>query len=330
MICHFWSASVARYLLFPLCLVYGCTSHMLRLSYLLGLRKVWRAPIPIVIVGNLTIGGNGKTPLVIWLVEALQNRGLRVGVASRGYGGKAKHYPLIVRHNTTTHQVGDEPILVYQRTRAIVGVAPIRQQAVEAILDYSTVDIIITDDGLQHYALARDIEIVVIDGTRRFGNGWWLPMGPMRELESRLLSVTAIITNGGVALPGELSMHLLPGLAVNLFSGEKKPVEKLENVIAMAGIGYPKRFFNTLYTEGVRPLKTISFVDHQSYNLQALTKLTTSGQILLMTEKDAVKVRSFAKKNWWYLPVKAVLPSHEAQVLLNTICGLLPFSTTIK
>ncbi|VFP83339.1 tetraacyldisaccharide 4'-kinase [Candidatus Erwinia haradaeae] len=319
MIHHFWSTSPVRYLLFPLCLVYGGISNLLRISYLLGWRKTWRAPVPIVMVGNLTIGGNGKTPLVIWLVGMLQSHGLRVGVVSRGYGGKARHYPFIVGQHTTAHQAGDEPILIYQRTHAIVGVAPIRKKAVEEILRCSVVDIIITDDGLQHHALARDIEIVVIDGERRFGNGWWLPVGPMRELQSRLRSVTAIITNGGVALPGELSMKLLPGFAVNISSGEKRPVTELQNVVAMAGIGCPQRFFKTLYTEGVRPLKTISFLDHKRYRLKGLTTLTTSGQTLLMTEKDAVKVRHFAKKNWWYLPVEVALSGNDAQELLKNI-----------
>ncbi|VFP80192.1 tetraacyldisaccharide 4'-kinase [Candidatus Erwinia haradaeae] len=319
MIHYFWSTSFFRYLLFPLCLLYGCISNILRLSYNLGWRKVWRAPVPIVMVGNLTVGGNGKTPLVIWIVISLQSRGLRVGVVSRGYGGKSKYYPLIIRQDTTAEQAGDEPILIYQRTKAIVVVAPVRKKAVEAICHFSKVDIIITDDGLQHYALARDIEIVVIDGERRFGNGWWLPVGPMRELKSRLQSVDVIVTNGGVALPGELSMKLLPGLAVNLFSGEKKSVKELDNVVAMAGIGFPKRFFNTLYAYGLEPIKTISFPDHKRYCLKNLIRLTGNGQTLLMTEKDAVKVQNFAKENWWYLPVEVKFSRDEAAELLKKI-----------
>lgn len=153
--------------------------------------------MPVVVVGNLTAGGNGKTPTVIWLVEQLQQRGYRVGVVSRGYGGKSAVYPLVLNAQTTTRQAGDEPVLIYQRTAAPVAVSPKRTEAVQALLAQHDLDLVITDDGLQHYALQRDVELVVIDGVRRFGNGWWLPAGPMRERASRLQSVDACITNGG-------------------------------------------------------------------------------------------------------------------------------------
>lgn len=164
-----------------------------------GVAKAWRAPVPVVVVGNLTAGGNGKTPVVIWLVEQLQQRGIRVGVVSRGYGGKADRYPLVLDDRTSTAQAGDEPVLIHQRTGAPVAVAPLRSDAVKALLSAHDLQMIVTDDGLQHYKLARDREIVVIDGVRRFGNGWWLPAGPMRERASRLQSVDAVIVNGGVA-----------------------------------------------------------------------------------------------------------------------------------
>lgn len=155
------------------------------------------------VVGNLTAGGNGKTPVVIWLVEQLQQRGIRVGVVSRGYGGKAASYPLLLSNDTSTAEAGDEPVLIFQRTGAPVAVSPARREAVQALLHAHDLQLIITDDGLQHYKLARDKEIVVIDGERRFGNGWWLPAGPMRERASRLRSVDAIIVNGGIAQAGK-------------------------------------------------------------------------------------------------------------------------------
>lgn len=323
MIENIWSGRSRLYLLLlPLSLLYGLVSNLLRLSYRWGWRKAWRAPVPVVIVGNLTAGGNGKTPVVIWLVQALQQRGLRVGVVSRGYGGKAEHYPLVLGPETTTTEAGDEPVLIYQRTGAAVAVAPVRRQAVEALVRGSGVDIIVTDDGLQHYALARDIEIVVVDGERRFGNGWWLPAGPMRERAGRLKGVTAVITNGGTALPGELAMKLVPGQAVNLLSGLRQPAAELENVVAMAGIGHPPRFFNTLQQQGVVPLKQVAFADHQNYSAERLQSLTTPGQTLLMTEKDAVKVRTFAAENWWYLPVDASLPVSDAETLVTAITAL--------
>ncbi|ADP12133.1 tetraacyldisaccharide 4'-kinase [Erwinia sp. Ejp617] len=323
MIERIWSGRSALYLLLiPFSLLYGLISNLLHLSYRWGWRKAWRAPVPVVVVGNLTAGGNGKTPVVIWLVQALQQRGLRVGVVSRGYGGKAEHYPLVLGEHTTTDEAGDEPVLIYQRTGAMVAVAPRRRQAAEAVLRSAAVDIIITDDGLQHYALARDIEIVVIDGERRFGNGWWLPAGPMRERAGRLRSVTAIVTNGGTALPGEMAMQLEPGLAVNLKSGERRSAAELHNVVAMAGIGHPPRFFHTLRQQGVTPLKQVAFADHQHYNADNLHAIAASGQTLLMTEKDAVKARAFAAPNWWYLPVDASLPDAKAEALLNTIAAL--------
>lgn len=321
MIERIWSGRSALYLLLlPLSLLYGLVSNLLRLSYVWGWRKAWRAPVPVVVVGNLTAGGNGKTPLAIWLVQALQQRGLRVGVVSRGYGGKAARYPLVLDAETLPQEAGDEPVLIYQRTGAAVAVSPSRREAIEALLSNSPLDIIITDDGLQHYALARDVEIVVVDGERRFGNGWWLPAGPMRERAGRLSSVSAVINNGGTPEPGELAMRLVPGPAINLLSGEACPPVALENVVAMAGIGHPPRFFNTLSQLGVKPIKEVVFADHQNYTAQTLNALAGDGQTLLMTEKDAVKVRAFAAANWWYLPVDARLPA--AEPLLNQIVAL--------
>lgn len=325
MIERIWSGRSALYLLLlPFSLLYGLVSNLLRLSYRCGWRKVWRAPVPVVIVGNLTAGGNGKTPVVIWLVQALQQRGFRVGVVSRGYGGKAERYPLVLGPDVTTREAGDEPVLIYQRTGAAVAVAPQRRQAVEALVNSEDIDVIITDDGLQHYALDRDIEIVVVDGERRFGNGWWLPAGPMRERATRLKNVSAVIANGGTAQQGELAMRLAPGLAVNLLSGERREVGELNNVVAMAGIGHPPRFFNTLRQQGVRIEKEVVFADHQNYTADTLNALILPGQTLVMTEKDAVKVRTFACADWWYLPVDAVLPSEQSSVLLNKISALIP------
>ena len=191
MIARIWSGeSPVWRLLLPLSWLYGLVSGLIRLSYRLGLKKAWRAPVPVAVVGNLTAGGNGKTPVVIWLVEQLQQRGIRVGVVSRGYGGKAASYPLLLSNDTSTAEAGDEPVLIFQRTGAPVAVSPARREAVQALLHAHDLQLIITDDGLQHYKLARDKEIVVIDGERRFGNGWWLPAGPMRERASRYAAST--------------------------------------------------------------------------------------------------------------------------------------------
>lgn len=282
----------------------------------------WRAPVPVVVVGNLTAGGNGKTPVVIWLVEQLQRRGIRPGVVSRGYGGKAAQYPLVLSPATTTAEAGDEPVLIYQRTGAPVAVSPVRSDAVKALLAEHDVQIIITDDGLQHYALARDKEIVVIDGVRRFGNGWWLPAGPMRERASRLKTVDAVIVNGGEARAGEIPMLLRPGQAVNMLTGERKDVAQLEHLVAMAGIGHPPRFFATLEQCGAWLEKRVPLADHQALVAEEVERLAAPGQTLIMTEKDAVKCRAFAKENWWYLPVDAELSGEQPEHLLKELLAL--------
>lgn len=323
MIARIWSGESPLWrLLLPLSWLYGLVSGAIRLMYRLGLKRAWRAPVPVVVVGNLTAGGNGKTPVVIWLVEQLQKRGIRPGVVSRGYGGKATHYPLLLTADTTTAEAGDEPVLIYQRTGVPVAVSPVRSDAVQALLAGHAVDIIITDDGLQHYALARDKEIVVIDGVRRFGNGWWLPAGPMRERASRLQSVDAVIVNGGQAKPGEIPMHLQPGMAVNLLTGERKAVAQLAALVAMAGIGHPPRFFATLEQCGARPEKRVPLADHQALVEGQVDALTVPGQSLIMTEKDAVKCRAFAKENWWYLPVDAELSGEQPEHLLKELIAL--------
>lgn len=323
MIARIWSGESPLWrLLLPLSWLYGLVSGAIRLLYRLGLKRAWRAPVPVVVVGNLTAGGNGKTPVVIWLVEQLQKRGIRAGVVSRGYGGNAVQYPLLLTPDTTTAEAGDEPVLIFQRTHAPVAVSPVRSEAVQALLAEHSVQIVITDDGLQHYALARDKEIVVIDGVRRFGNGWWLPAGPMRERASRLKSVDAVIVNGGEARAGEIPMHLHPGLAVNLLTGERKAVAQLTSLVAMAGIGHPPRFFATLEQYGAKLEKRVPLADHQALVPEQVNALASPEQTLIMTEKDAVKCRAFAKENWWYLPVDAELSGEQPEQLLKELIAL--------
>lgn len=325
MIERIWSGQSALWrLLWPLSVLYGLGSQLNRLSYRRGWRKSWRAPVPVVVVGNLTAGGNGKTPLVIWLVQQLQQRSIKIAVVSRGYGGRAPRYPLLLTADTPVAHCGDEPLLIFQRTGVPVAVAPCRAAAIQLLLARQPLDLIITDDGLQHYALQRDREIVVIDGIRRFGNGWWLPAGPMRERAGRLQQVDAIVTNGGIAHEGEIAMRLEPHLAVNLASGAQCSPATLRHVVALAGIGYPARFFTMLKDMGIIPERCIALADHQVLTITALQTLLQPGQILLMTEKDAVKYRTFATENWWYLPVCAQLETTGAAHLLADIQAMLP------
>ncbi|WP_311748023.1 tetraacyldisaccharide 4'-kinase [Proteus penneri] len=321
MIERIWSGKSWLYiLLLPFSWLYGVITLLRRFAYQKGWLASWKAPVPVVIVGNLTAGGNGKTPIVIWLVEQLIQQGFKPGVVSRGYGGKSDHYPLLLTSNTSPAMAGDEPVLIHHRTGVPVAVAPNRRDAVKALLAQHELDVIITDDGLQHYALQRDYEIVVIDGLRRFGNGWWLPAGPMRERARRLKSVDAIIVNGGVSQGNEISMTLEGDIAVNLKTGEKKPVQQIKKAVAIAGIGHPPRFFNSLNEKGVELITTKAFSDHSDYSAQELQDLTPNLEPLIMTEKDAVKCQHFAQDNWWYLPVSAELNS---QSVLKQVSNLI-------
>lgn len=316
-------------LLLPLSVLYGLIISLRRLCYYLAIFPSWKAPIPVIVVGNLTVGGNGKTPVVIWLVEQLLSRGYHVGVVSRGYCGKATSYPLLVDNHITIKEMGDEPALIYRRTGVPIAVAPKRVEAVKMLLRQQELDVIIADDGLQHYAMKRDFEIVVIDGVRRFGNGFLLPAGPLRECYYYLNRVNAIVTNGGVAKDGEIPMNLTGETAINMLTGEKRSIYKLKQIVAIAGIGHPARFFFSLERKGVPLISTHAFDDHQHYQLSSLITLVTTHQTLLMTEKDAVKCFHFAQLNWWYLPVNTEILQPGAEKILSAISELVELNKSI-
>ncbi|BCN24647.1 tetraacyldisaccharide 4'-kinase [Vibrio alfacsensis] len=305
-------------LLWPLSLLFGAISKSKRRQYQSGKKQVYKAPVPVVVVGNITAGGNGKTPVVVWLVEQLQQLGYKPGVVSRGYGAKAPQYPLVLDANTLAKHCGDEPKLIHRRTAAPVAVDPVRANAVQALLPMG-VDIIITDDGLQHYALERDIEFVIVDGNRRFGNESLIPLGPLRESMERLKEVDFIITNGGHAQSGEMPMSLSPSKAINLKTKQQVDVNELNELVAFAGIGHPPRFFNTLTAMNADVKVTKGFADHQDFDQQELESLAQQGANVIMTEKDAVKCDRYAQDNWWYLPVSAQFQSNDAERILNRI-----------
>lgn len=324
MLAKLWSGENRCYrLLLPFSWLYGSIVLLRRKLYQWSMLKSWKAPVPVVVVGNLTVGGNGKTPLVIWLIEQLQQQGLRVGVVSRGYGSLAKKFPLHIDASTTPEQGGDEPVLIFQRTGAPVVISPNRVEAVKTLLSVASIDLIITDDGLQHYALQRDFEIVVVDSQRLFGNGWWLPAGPMRERQSRLKSVDKMVMNGTQnTLTDALTMTLKAEHAINLVTGQTISVKNLSNIVGMAGIGYPPRFFETVTSLGGKLQKTQAFDDHHQYQYHEIKPLVNAEQNLLMTEKDAVKCRAFAEPNWWYLPIDATFSPEQTQQLVQPIVQL--------
>lgn len=314
---------IAAPILWPLSQLFGFFARRRRRAFLTGINGCYRAPIPVIVVGNITVGGNGKTPVVIWLVEQLIAHGMKPGVVSRGYGGKRAVYPLVLNDATSAETAGDEPVLIYQRTGVPVAISARRADAVKALLPLG-VDIIITDDGLQHYQLDRDIEFVIIDGERRFGNGHYLPQGPLREQIDRLQSVDFMVCNGGTPGPMERGMFLKPSQLVNLKTGEKANANAFSNVVAMAAIGYPARFFNTLLSLGITLKHCAPFADHHAYNLEELEALASKSTPLLMTEKDAVKCRALRKQrpdidNWWYLPVDAQFSPQDTLDIINTI-----------
>ncbi|MEJ2440729.1 MAG: tetraacyldisaccharide 4'-kinase, partial [Gammaproteobacteria bacterium] len=243
--------------------------------------------------------------------------GYKPGIISRGYGGKARSWPQQVRPDADPVMVGDEAVLISRRTGCPMAVGPNRIADCQALLEYADVDVIISDDGLQHYALGRTVEIAVIDGVRRFGNGFCLPAGPLRELRSRLETVDCRVTNG-VAAQGEIPMRYQADIAINLLSGEQRQISDFRNqpVHAVAGIGNPDRFFNFIRGHGIRS-NTCAFPDHHYYTADELD--FAGNDVLLMTEKDAVKCQRFARENWWYVPVDAVLPEEFGLNLIHLL-----------
>jgi tetraacyldisaccharide 4'-kinase len=267
--------------------------------------KVIRLPVPVVVVGNITAGGTGKTPLIIALAQAMMERGFRPGVVSRGYGGTERG-PHLLAETDSPAMVGDEPSLIRQYDIP-VAIGARRPEAARLLIEAGC-DLILADDGLQHHRLGRDVEICVVDGDRRLGNGHLLPAGPLREPASRLATVDFIVVNGGTPQTHEIPMRLEGGVAVNLddptlsapladFAG--RPAH------AVAGIGNPSRFFASLAAHGIA-VDGHPFADHHAFTSDDFT--FADGCPVLMTDKDAVKCLPFARANWWRVPVRAVLP----------------------
>jgi len=295
--------SVLTVLLLPLSALFFAVSWLRRLAYRRGWLAAVAVGVPVVIVGNITAGGSGKTPLVIWLVNWLREQGYRPGVVSRGYGGAARGC-VDVRPDSPPAQVGDEPLLIRVKTHAPVVVGRDRVAAARTLLArHPGVDVIVSDDGLQHYRLRRDIELAVIDAATGLGNGWPLPAGPLREPRSRLSSVDAVIqVVRGAAQPESTGAatwraDYTAGPAWRLCAPlEKQALRDLpaRDWLAVTGIGRPQGFFDMLQAEGVR-FSPRAFADHHAFQSQELP----ADAAVLMTEKDAVKCLAFAGTDWW-------------------------------
>jgi len=272
-------------------------------------RQQWRAPVPVIIVGNITLGGSGKTPLTLALIEYLRTLGYRPGVVSRGYGARPPSLPFQVSATTDPAQGGDEPCLLVRRTGVPLYIDPNRVAAAKALLAAHDCDILISDDGLQHYALGRDLELAVVDRARGLGNGRCLPEGPLREPPRRLNEVDRVVLNGmgDFSHPGAIQMRLKPTALVSLDGRQQLPVTAWtgsRRVHALAGIGHPPRFFATLRALGFDPIEH-PLPDHASLRPEMLEFQPTLP--LLMTEKDAVKCAGWAPPDSWALRVDAEL-----------------------
>ncbi len=276
-------------------------------------------PVPVIVVGNITVGGTGKTPMVIWLVEYLRVHGYTPGVVSRGYGGASREQPQLVEANSDARVVGDEAVVIASRTGCPVWVCRDRPAAIEALLEDDRVDVVISDDGMQHYRMHRDIEIAMIDGARRFGNELCLPSGPLREPLSRLDEVDFRVVTGSMADDDEYAMDFSGEELVNLLSpGKHMYLSALEDVRvnAVAGIGNPARFFFKLESAGLQ-VERHPFPDHHSYTKEDFA--FDNDRMIVMTEKDAVKCGVFADERFWYLPVVARPDAQFALKLLNRL-----------
>ena len=324
-------------LLEPLAWAYGALVRARRSAYTRGWLEARRAGKPVVVIGNLTVGGTGKTPLTIWLAERLTAQGLAVGIVSRGYrrAGSAaatgdrrsrSSVPRFVESSSPWQSVGDEPVLIRRHTGCPTVVCADRVAGARALAAHG-VDAIIADDGLQHLRLARDCEIALIDGARGFGNGRLLPAGPLREPASRLREVDLVVVNGhgpGAAAPAlvgvaALPMRLVASGAQRVDGHESaRPLASFagERVHAVAGIGHPARFFRDLESVGLEVIAH-AFPDHHPFAAAELD--FGDGRPVLMTEKDAVRCADFATERMWYVPVRAVLEEADASLLLARV-----------
>jgi len=299
----------------PLSIFYGAVIRLRRALYRAGVLRSIVLPIPVIVIGNLSVGGTGKTPLTIAVVEELRKRGFRPGVVSRGYGGTQRE-PLLLRDAPDPAKVGDEPCLIHASGATVV-VGRDRPAAAQLLLDAGC-DVLFADDGLQHYRLARDVEICVIDGVRRFGSQQLLPAGPLREPMSRLQHVDLRVCNGGSAADGEYAMRLEGGQVVSLAGNRDQSLQAFagQRVHAVAAIGNPQRFFDSLRSAGIAVIEH-AFADHHRFvpaDLDFADDLP-----VLMTDKDAVKCLAFALPHWWRVPVRADLPDTFYAALVERI-----------
>jgi tetraacyldisaccharide 4'-kinase len=306
--------------MFPLSLVYAGVANWKRGRLEQAQRNVFLPVKAVIVVGNLTVGGSGKTPMTAWLAERLRNAGYRPGIVSRGYGRRNGPASLLVGPGADPAVVGDEPIMLARRTGVPVWVDRDRVRAASALAEEQGVDVVISDDGLQHHRLPRDISILMVDARRRFGNGLCLPAGPLREPRSAAARADFVVVTGGSPQPGEYTMDLVPSDVLRRVDRPvlTRPVCDLVGrpAHAVAGIADPERFFDALNEVGVEVIPH-PFPDHHRFRARNI--LFADQLPVLMTEKDAVKCRDFADERHWYWPVSAQPEAAFEQALLHRL-----------
>jgi tetraacyldisaccharide 4'-kinase len=310
--------SLWQFVLLPFSMLFRLLSALRRVAYKQGWLATERLPVPVIVVGNITVGGSGKTPLVLWMAQYLRQQGYRPGIVSRGYGSSAVGACPVSPADDPALS-GDEPVLLARKSACPVWIGRDRAAVGRALLAACPdCNVILCDDGLQHYRLRRDLEIAVVDGQRRFGNGRLLPAGPLREGLWRLNLVDAVVVNGGAPLEtqaAQYGMHLNGALLTNLRTGEKRLAVELKalRLHALAGIGHPQRFFDHLHALGLDFTEHV-FPDHHAYRTSDLD--WPDADALLMTEKDGVKCAAFADERYWALPVQAEVDPRLGQKML--------------
>ena len=318
---RFWysrSLYFINYLLLPLAWLFGLCIAIRRKLYHFGILPTQHFPVPVIVVGNITVGGTGKTPFVIWLANFLREQGYHPGIVSRGAGGKKQLKPHAVKLSDSADAVGDEAILLAKKTNCPVVIGINRAEAVRYLLETSKCDVVISDDGMQHYRLGRDIEIALIDGERRLGNQCLLPAGPLREPETRLDDVDIVLVKDGND-QDEWSMSITPLQLVSLKQHKvTHPLTEFSNkkVHAVAGIGNPEKFFTMLKQAGIEIVPHV-FPDH--YIFQANDLKFDDALPIVMTEKDAVKCVAFASEQCWYVDIAVNIDEALRQKLLTLL-----------
>jgi tetraacyldisaccharide 4'-kinase len=299
-------------ILWPLSMLYCLLAVGKRCLYR-SLLPSYGHDVPVIVVGNITVGGTGKTPFVIWLAKWLQARGHQPGIVLRGYGGQSQEWPLDVTASTSALEAGDEAVLLARATQCPVVAAPDRVAAIGELLSLHGCSIVISDDGMQHYRMQRDLEIAIVDGVRRFGNGFCLPAGPLREPRWRANKADMVVVNGD-AKDNENSMSLIPVHFRNISNGETVDLNHFHGipVHAIAGIGNPNRFFTTLQELGL-DVEPHPFPDHYRYQENDIRPI--DDKPVIMTDKDAVKCESFADNRHWSLMVAAQPDSKTVEQL---------------